>query len=50
MVAKAAGQSAELYPAPRSQWCNSTSTSRRVSISVAGNGVESSIRTPTCQA
>jgi hypothetical protein len=50
MAAKAAGQSAGPYPAARSQWCSSTSTSRRVSSPAAGNGAESSTRTRTCQA
>ncbi len=39
------GQSAGAYPAARSQWCNSTSTSRRVSSCAAGNGAEPRILT-----
>jgi hypothetical protein len=50
MAAKVADQSAGLYPTARSVWCNSTSTSRRVSNPTAGKGAESSIRTGTCQA
>ena len=50
IAVNAAGQSAGPYPAPRSQWCSSTSTSRQVSSWVAGKGAESSIRTGNCQA
>ena len=45
MAEKAAGQSSGPYPVPRSQWCNSTSTSRRVSSWDAGKRAESRIRT-----
>lgn len=46
----AAGQSALVYPLPRSVWCSSTSTSRRGRTSWAGNSSGPSMLTRACHA